>query len=737
MILAMRQQLMTVRLPTRDDGPLARGLRSRSRGLRPIPSRHAARLGMAIVLGTALLPGCYLSFRLGDDDPPNPPDGGDDVIDPPDGDVPWDAPITDAGSDAAVDGGPDAGPDIEPDPGPPPIPGVCRTEPPIAPFDGAVLETSWPDDVSLTVHTAARHVVVTPLVIDLDPTDDTVQPQIIFSSYVGPNREDPRPGGILRIWDPQEGTTLSYPADSAEPGVLEFSGNLAAGDLDGDGVPEVVGIGNRAGTYAFRADGTLLWQSFYPTALDRGTENPSFGGAPLIADLEGDGNVEVVVGRSVLAGSDGALLWNGVQGETTKGVNVAFVGPISCVADLDDDGDLEVIAGPTVFQHDGTVTWTRSGENIDGSCGVADVMDDHDGLEILMVSRGFIRLLDPEDGATLWERRLEGGTGFLGAGGPPTVADYDGDGRPEFAAANGGAYTVLDLDCEGAGVPAGCVGEGVLWSSTTEDESSSSTGSSVFDFNGDGRAEVVYNDQFNFRIYDGRNGQALFTHRNSSRTRTEYPVIADADNDGDAEIVFSANAEASGLLSGRMTDPGVEIWGDRRGRWVGARRIWNQHAYHPSFVNEDGSIPASPEAPWSFLNAFRQNIREDRDVLATPDLWGGRGDYTCGDDPDQATLVIDVQNFGLERSGAGVGVGIYRGFVAPENRVTEVVTSQRLDPGDNEVLTVEVELGDDPRESWVAVLDDPIDPPGGAVAECREDNNEVVIWRPSCPRVDG
>jgi len=692
---------------------------------------------MGLLAAAWLLPGCYLTHRLDDGDPPNPPPDSGNVIVLPDGAVVEVDAGVDGGVDAGWDAGPDAGSPVEPDPGPPPVPAVCRTEPPIAPFDGAVLETSWPDDVDLRVHRSAVHVMMTPLVIDLEPDGTTIQPQIVFSSFSAPSwADDPNPGAILRIWDPQTEELISYPSDSDERGVLELSGNLAAGDLDGDGNNEIVGIGVGAGSYAFRSDGTLMWQSPYPTALDRGTVRASFGGAPIIADLEGDGTVEVVIGRHALAGSDGALLWRGTQGETTKGTNVAIVGPMSCVADVDDDGELEVIAGPTLYETDGEVVWTRYGENIDGVCAIADVDAEHDGLEVVLVSRAIVRILDPLDGETLWQRPLEGDAGFLGAGGAPTVADFDGDGRPEIAAASGGAYSVLDPECEAFNEPEGCSGAGILWDSPVEDASSSSTGSSVFDFNGDGRAEVVYNDQYNFRIYDGRNGRVLFRHKNSSQTRAEYPAIADADNDGDAEIVFSANSAAT-FLGDRSTDPGVEIWGDRRGRWVGSRRIWNQHPYHPSFVEEDGTIPAVPDEPWTFLNAYRQNIREDRDVLATPDLWGGRGTFECGDDPTTAILEINVQNFGLERVGPGVVVGIYRGWVAPENRETEVLTTRRLEPGDNEVVTVEVTLGDDPTESWVAVLDDPVTGPGddgegGNVAECLETNNVVWIWRPDC-----
>jgi hypothetical protein len=99
---------------------------------------------------------------------------------------------------------------------------------------------------------------------------------------------------------------------------------------------------------------------------------------------------------------------------------------------------------------------------------------------------------------------LDGG----GTGGPPTIADFDGDGLPEFASAGASAYNVFDLDCTASprrgGIGATGSTRGILWSQRAQDQSSNVTGSSVFDFEGDGRAEVVYADECFVRVYDGR-----------------------------------------------------------------------------------------------------------------------------------------------------------------------------------------------------------------------------------------
>ena len=66
-----------------------------------------------------------------------------------------------------------------------------------------------------------------------------------------------------------------------------------------------------------------------------------------------------------------------------------------------------------------------------------------------------------------------------GWGGPPTVADFDGDGTPDFGTAGPRNYFVFSLDCLANPKPAKCQGTtpGVLWQSQTKDASSGGTAS--------------------------------------------------------------------------------------------------------------------------------------------------------------------------------------------------------------------------------------------------------------------
>ena len=65
----------------------------------------------------------------------------------------------------------------------------------------------------------------------------------------------------------------------------------------------------------------------------------------------------------------------------------------------------------------------------------------------------------------------------------------------------------------------------------------------MFDFEGDGRAEILYNDELFFRVYDGRTGALLVQQANPSTTLFEYPVVADIDNDGRAEVVIGLGSQ--------------------------------------------------------------------------------------------------------------------------------------------------------------------------------------------------
>src|SRR5207253_8992350 len=94
-------------------------------------------------------------------------------------------------------------------------------------------------------------------------------------------------------------------------------------DVDGDGKPDVIAHSSNTASHSLiclNNDGSVKWVS---PGLDRDpmwdfvlTLDGSYGyvGMPVVADLDGDGQPEVISGRSVLNGKDGTLKWVGTGG---------------------------------------------------------------------------------------------------------------------------------------------------------------------------------------------------------------------------------------------------------------------------------------------------------------------------------------------------------------------------------------------------------------------------------------
>ncbi|MCA9635215.1 MAG: VCBS repeat-containing protein [Myxococcales bacterium] len=550
-----------------------------------------------------------------------------------------------------------------------------------------------------------------PIVTDLDA--DCV-PEIIFNTYAGSAFTT---NGVLRAIRGDNGAkvwTISDPAWETDS-----TANPAAADIDEDGAAEIIVEGEGKYLLAFDSDGTPLWKSDPYTM----TAN---SGSVVVANLDGEGPPEIAFGRAVWD-NKGKKLYEG-----NAGIGSNAQGPISCVADLDGDDRPELIAGRTAYKFTGTVAQNNFAGSIkwtspapDGFCGVAD-LDKDKKPEVVLIANTRIYVLNGDTGAIRAQFSIPGG----GRGGPPNIADFDGDGIPEIAAAGSTRYIVVKFDGQNNTLTK-------HWEAVTQDGSSQVTGSSVFDFDGDGRNEVVYNDEVYIRIYPGvepdcqlnpkgpkcdgimDDTEVLLKDKNSSRTRTEYPVIADVDGDFKAEIVFSTNNESS---QGNIGDAGVEVWEDRLDNWVGTLPVWNQHTYHVTNVLADGSIPAVEPPNWSVppgkpYNSYRRNTQGASDLLCAPDLVPkdlSADELACPD----LKLSAKVLNQGCLGVGPGVNVAFYDG----SDLLGVTKTKAAIPAGASETVSLEVPAPPSPPFDVTVVVDD--DGMGkGALNECMEDNN--------------
>lgn len=636
----------------------------------------------------------------------------------------------------------------------------CEYRPPPGEFD-PVIQCVWQPGPS-DAFPERSDVVMAPAVMNLSDDDGDGRlghgdiPDLVFISY-----EMARDGcctnrGILRVvsGDCRGGrletlASIHRNPETGEELPFDNSAGVALGDLNGDGVPEIVTVlrtssGGQAIAFSRVTDDARSWRVLwmnrsYPTFAHYQGSNAQHGGPqPSIADVDGDGQPEVIIGNIVLDGASGALRWDGLEtvGEGAGIGHNGFLGPISFVMDLDLDGRNELIAGDTIYDADTgalryTLQWGEPrgycpgmGIRCDGFTAAANFDDDPEA-EIVSVRSAELSLFDT-NGALIFTAPIPGGE-LNNDGGPPTIADFDGDGRLEIGVAGAEYYTVFDPDCSGSPLPAGCQARYIRWSRPTVDRSSRSTGSSVFDFDGDGRAEVVYGDEQNFYIFDGATGRILYrdmTHRSS--TRLELPVVVDLDGDGHAEIVV---ARADGLAG----SPGIAVYGDRDRNWVRTRRVWNQHAYYIGNVSEFGEIPAAPLQSYTApeFNSFRQN-RLVGNPFAAPDLTIQQASaIRCGDEGGGIRIEFRAVNQGRAWVGSGLPIRVQ---VFPEDGpafdLPTLYTSAPLDPLSSEHFVIE--LDGEPRaagefEIHLEIDADPALDWGSRYRECNEENNQTRI----------
>lgn len=114
----------------------------------------------------------------------------------------------------------------------------------------------------------------------------------------------------------------------------------------------------------------------------------------------------------------------------------------------------------------------------------------------------------------------------------------------------------------------------LLWIRETRNCSSAATGSTLFDFDGDGRVEAVYADEVNLHVYDSATGAERFTTCNTSGTLIEYPLVADVDNDGQADLIVVSNAYAFDCEGAPgVRHSGVRVFSSMDDDWVVTRRV--------------------------------------------------------------------------------------------------------------------------------------------------------------------
>lgn len=621
-----------------------------------------------------------------------------------------------------------------------------------------LLEPSFTDlEVTTEWASTGNQIISTPVVANLDGSG---APEVV----VNLTQMDGAgfPGGRIQILDGATGAIKVAAIPHNPPTSYGSHGRstIAVGDVSGDGLPDIIyaarPTGGRSLIVAVDGNGVLLWVSHDAGNTPYGIKVEN--GAATLANFDADPMAEIVFGGTLID-HDGLVVWDegGSGNGGYLGTNGGYNGGISAVADLDGDDKPEIVSGKHAWKvawnaqtpASTVVTpyWTYAGT--DGYPAVAD-LDQNQVPEVVLVSQGKVIVLngqtgllycgvDPTDVLCLATPSLRtppiaipGGV-TQNIGGPPTIADFDGDGRPELGVAGGYSYSVYDLHRAGEDIsnidPVPAAGAlFVRWTKQTQDLSSNATGSSVFDFQGDGSAEVVYQDECNVWVYSGVDGRTQLRIPNTTGTIHEYPLVVDADGDGNSEILVVANdANAGGSCPGQTPTRGLYVYGDLHDRWVPTRKVWTQHTYHVTNATTAGNVPATELPNWTQpgLNDYRKNAQGEG-VFNAPDLAVELSVRL--DQCTESRLVLDarVTNVGTLGVVPGIQVKFYQGRSTSSPVLGTATTTQPVLPGGSTHvrLVVPVPLA---ATDYFAVVDS-----ANQIAECDEVNNQDEVEGATC-----
>ncbi len=526
------------------------------------------------------------------------------------------------------------------------------------------------------------------------------------------------------------GQTLFSIGDSSPVLDAEYK-VIAVGDVDGDGHNEIIAIKNSSlygpGLLAYDDTGKLKWDNSAIVAAYNASHRNNYittsSGMLEIADIDGDGKPEIIDGSTVYNG-DGTIKWNYFYGQDFYYIGV--VRDMSAVADLDLDGKQEIVARNLALNADGTIKWWNNGIPNGGLDFIANFNDDP-YPEILYATRygssNSLYLLD-HTGKVLWGpvsvQSLEPTRPIISTpdGSVPVIADFDGDGQAEIGIKGITKFFILDRNGhlkQTLPIPSmSCPAENIA--------------PTVFDLDGDGVPEVIFDAGGYFQIFNGKNGTLLYrdaatpcsltNHDNYQRT-----IVADVDGDGHAEVVMVDWPKTFANGYPNPTSDKVRVYGAKNNDWVGSRKIWNQANYHITNVNDDGSIPQYESPSWLLNNTYgcQEAVAPSTNPYLTPNLTAS---YMRIEQSGSAlNIAARIGNGGAIATGPSVTVTYYDGDPAAGGTVIGTATTTKsLNPGDYQDVVYSWAGGSLGLHHIYAVVD-----AANTISECRKDDNQTNL----------
>ena len=492
------------------------------------------------------------------------------------------------------------------------------------------------------------------------------------------------------------------------------------------------------------------------------TNSTKDGGIPFATDFNGDGRAEIVVYDRVFDAKTLTLLANGgilgtagmSFGEAGYPSSGNRYGSYTAIADLDGDGLPEIAAGDCVYKVNIVNTSSTTGNSFtlwskcdrtgpngethgdvgDGGTAVADF--DGDGLlDVAVTVKGSVNTLSNNGSVYIWNPRTKKvihtnvinnivlSTATTGPS-VPFIGDIDKDGEPEICLTSFRKMYAFDYNANTKTLTQ-------KWVQDTSDGSACTT-MSMFDFNQDGFTELVYRDETDLRIMNGNTGTDIQTFPVLSGTYNEYPVVADVNGDGAAEIIVTGCI--SGYTLGRL-------WifsSDPAGTWGPARKVWNQFQYNAVNVNEDLTIPRYQLNPATRFpgedgvlgnaddtrpyNAFLQQqtalSKNGTPVWLTPDAFPIESQSSATAYGDSVAVKVCIANQGNAAIGAPIYVSMYKNEILTANLIGTISENIQIMPGDTACVTF-------------SIPDITIYNPVRLIAKIN-DNGNTFIYQPEC-----
>ncbi|HUB59235.1 MAG TPA: FG-GAP-like repeat-containing protein [Puia sp.] len=319
-----------------------------------------------------------------------------------------------------------------------------------------------------------------------------------------------------------DSNTVTIYHNNSTPGAIAFSevasftmGNngypigVAAGDLDGDGKPDIVISNYFTQTLTFYLNASSSGNIVMDSVLSVPSGNYILGAS--IADLNGDGKPEVMVA------CQGSNLLSIYTNSSTLG-HIGFSNETSILAP----------AGGSPFK-----------------ALVADI--DGDGKPDLVATNSYLNTVSvylnttPAGGAVSFATDVDFTTGNFPEG--AAIGDIDGDGKPDLVVANNSDNTLsLFLNTSTSGNVSFAPQETVNSGATAYDLV-------IADFDGDGKPDIAVDDQFNNTVSVHRNIStpgtiAINPNVDYATGNIPYSITtADFDGDGKPDLVTCNDAD--------------------------------------------------------------------------------------------------------------------------------------------------------------------------------------------------